>query len=250
MPFDLPPEALLFAAVVCIFAGVVKGVIGIGLPLIVVPMMSGTIGPIRAMTLMAVSVIGVNVWQTLQSGYAAGAARRFWVAFPVLIAGILIGVYYLTRMPTDRLTILVGVLVVLISVSQIFPVNFTISERNERWLTPVIGAASGLLGGLTSFVGPIMATYLVALRLTKDQFVGAIALFYVVASIPFFSALAVKGRLGLEELIASCLATVAILVGVVIGQRFRRRAPPELFRRAVLIMIALIGLNMVRKGLA
>ena len=250
MPFDLSTEALLFAAVVCVLAGVVKGVIGIGLPLIVVPMMSGTLGPIRAMTLMAVSVIGVNIWQTVQSGYAGGAFRRFWIAFPIMIAGILIGVYFLTRMPTDRLTILVGVLVVLISVSQLFPVNFTISERNESWLTPVIGGASGLLGGLTSFMGPVMATYLVALQLTKDQFVGAIALFYLVASVPFFVALAAQGQLGVEELVASCFATAMILVGVVIGQRFRRRAPPELFRRAVLIMIAVIGLNMVRKGLS
>ena len=249
MLFNLSPEALLFFVVVCILAGLVKGVIGIGLPLIVVPMLAGTLGPIKAMTLMAVPIIGVNIWQTLQSGYAMGALRRFLIAYPLLIAGILVGVHFLTSMPADQLIILVGVLVVLIAIGQLFPVNFQISRRGERWLTPIVGAASGLLGGVTSFLGPVMATYLVALRVTKDEFVGAIALFYLTAAVPFFVALTVKGRLGGEELTASFIATALILVGVVIGQRLRKRASPEIFRRAVLFMIMLIGLNMMRKGL-
>jgi uncharacterized membrane protein YfcA len=39
-----------------------------------------------------------------------------------------------------------------------------------------------------------------------------------------------------------------ILIGVVGGQWVRKKVSPELFRKAVLIMLILIGANMIRKG--
>ncbi|MGH6912760.1 MAG: TSUP family transporter, partial [Geminicoccales bacterium] len=117
------------------------------------------------------------------------------------------------------------------------------------WCTPLIGIVSGLLGGVSSFLGPLMAMYLVGLRVTKDQFVGAIALFYLIAAIPFFSGLAVSGHFGWRELLASTAAAFLIWLGVLVGQRLRARASAELFRRLVLVLLMIIGANMVRKGL-
>ena len=57
------------------------------------------------------------------------------------------------------------------------------------------------------------------------------------------------GRLGTDELIGSTAASVMILVGVVAGQWVRQRISPELFRKAVLIMLIAIGINMIRKGI-
>ena len=249
MPFEPTPETLLYVAAVFIAAGIVKGVLGIGLPLVSLPLLAGTVGPITAMALLVVPTFAVNIWQAVQSGYLSGALRRFWTAYPLLIGGVVFGVTLLTRMDTGVLTAVVGVLVILVSISQLFPLRLHVPERAEPWATPVVGLSSGLLGGLSSFLGPVMVMYLVALRVTKDQFVGAIAIFYVIASVPFFGGLAVSGRLGHEELIASALASLMILLGVLVGQRLRRRASPELFRRAVLIMLILIGANMIRKGL-
>lgn len=250
MPFDLAPETLAYAALVFILAGMVKGVIGIGLPLVCVPLLSETVGPVTAMALMAVPIVGVNAWQMVQSGYLGWAVRRFWTALPAMIVGVLLGVVSLTRLASEALTVLVGCLVILVSVSQLFPMNIDVPERRERWMTPGIGFASGIVGGLSSFLGPLMAIYLVALRLSKDQFVGTIAMFYFIAAAPFFGGLAVSGHLGGDELLGSAAGTALILVGVVAGQAIRKRASQEAFRRAVLIMLILIGANMIRKGLS
>ncbi|MDH3704370.1 MAG: sulfite exporter TauE/SafE family protein [Alphaproteobacteria bacterium] len=249
MLFDLTPEMLLFAVFVFLLAGAVKGIIGIGLPLICVPLLSGLVGPITAMALMAVPITGVNIWQMVQSGRFRWAVGRFWSAIPALIVGTVIGLIFLTNMEIKTLTLVVGAIVILMSLIQLFPVKFAIAERQERWMTPGIGLASGVMGGVSSFLGPLMTVYLVALRIDKDQFIGTIAMIYFISALPFFGGLALTGHLGWNELLASTAGTAVILVGVVAGQVLRKAIPPERFRRAVLAMMILIGANMIRKGL-
>lgn len=252
----MPPESfeptfaiLLYIALVYVLSGVVKGVLGIGLPLVSIPLLAGTVGPITAMSLLAVPTVVINLWQTAQSGYMGGALKRFWAAYPLLIGGVIVGVAFLTSLDGKAVFVLVGAVVILIALAQLLPFNLTIPHRSERWATPAIGIVSGLLGGISSFLGPLMAMYLMALRVTKDQFVGAIALFYLIASIPFFLGLAANGLFGWTELWASCGATVMIWLGVLLGQRLRALASGELFRRLVLGLLVVVGANMVRKGL-
>lgn len=249
MSFEPTLETLLYVAFVYVLTGAVKGVLGIGLPLVSLPLLAGTLGPVTAMAFMVVPTFAVNLWQAIQSGYLVAAFKRFWTAYPLAMLGAAIGVSFLTRMDAGTLTAVVGVLVIFVSVSQLFPLRLSVPHGFEPWLTPVVGLSSGILGGLSSFLGPFMVIYLVALRVTKDQFVGAIALFYLIAGIPFFGGLAVSGNLGVEELIGSTAASVMILIGVVGGQWVRKKVSPELFRKAVLIMLILIGANMIRKGL-
>jgi uncharacterized membrane protein YfcA len=250
MSFEPTAGNLIYIAAVFLLAGVVKGVLGIGMPLVSVPLLATILGPITAMTLLAVPTFAINFAQTVQSGYMKGAFRRFWTAYPLLIIGVIVSVsLFLTRMDRGLLMAIVGVVVILIAISQFLPFAITIPERSERWCTPLVGAVSGLVGGVTSFLGPLMVMYLVALRVDKDQFVGAIALFYMIASVPFYVGLGVSGYLGWPEFWASCGAAVMIWLGVMVGQKLRARASGDLFRRLVLGMLILIGANMIRKGL-
>ena len=249
MSFEPTIETLLYVAFVFVLSGAVKGVLGIGLPLVSLPLLAGTMGPVTAMAYMVVPTFAVNLWQVIQSGYLLWALKRFWTAYPLAIVGVAIGLSFLTRMDAGTLTAIVGVLVIFVSVSQLFPLRLTVPRGFEPWVTPVVGLSAGMLGGLSSFLGPFMVIYLVALRVSKDQFVGAIALFYLIAGLPFFGGLAISGELGVEELIGSTAASVMILVGVVGGQWIRKKVSPELFRKAVLTMLIVIGANMIRKGL-
>ena len=253
MPFEtFEPTVgiMLYITAVFLATGVVKGVLGIGMPLISIPLLAGTVGPIGAMALLAVPTVAINLWQTAQSGYMLGALKRFRAAYPLLIGGVVLGLFFLTRLDRGALFVLIGSLVILIALSQMLPFNLTIPQRWERWCTPLVGVVSGLLGGVSSFLGPLMAMYLVALRVTKDQFVGAIALFYLIAAIPFYLGLGVSGHFGWTELVASAGAAVLIWLGVLAGQVLRARASAELFRKLVLVLLVIIGANMVRKGLA
>jgi len=249
LPFEPIPELLLFVATVYLATGVVKGVIGMGLPLITLPLLAPAIGPITAMALLTLPAILTNLWQAVTSGHFREALRRFWVCYLFAMVGIAIGVAFLTRMPRDAVTVILGAIVVLASLNQLFPLRITVPPALERKLMAPLGLISGLLGGVSMMFGPLVALYLVTIRLSKDEFVGVIGLFYFLSAVPFTVGLIIGGRFGMPELTGSVAATILVIAGMALGQVIRKFVPQEIFRRTILILLILIGLNVIRKGL-
>ena len=61
--------------------GFIKGALGVGTPLLTVPMMALVLPPQMAVAIMAIPVVVANLWQFAQSGRPREAVRRFWPAF-------------------------------------------------------------------------------------------------------------------------------------------------------------------------
>jgi len=249
LPFEPTPELLFFVAAVYIGTGIVKGTIGMGLPLITLPLLAPAVGPITAMALLTLPAILTNLWQAVQSGHFTMALRRFWVCYLFAVIGICIGVTFLTRLPRDAVTVILGSIVVIAALNQLYPLRVTVSPELERKLMAPLGLISGLLGGLSMMFGPLVALYLVMIRLTKDEFVGVIGLFYFLSAVPFTIGLMIGGRYGMPELVGSAGATILVIIGMLLGQVVRRFVPQEAFRKTILILLILIGLNVIRKGL-
>jgi hypothetical protein len=91
--------------------------------------------------------------------------------------------------------------------------------------------------------------FLVALRTPKDEFIGTIALVYLLGIIPTGIIYAAEGVLRAEHIVPTLLACVPVFVGMLAGQWIRGRINEETFRKVLLIALVLIGLNMVRQGL-
>ena len=96
MPFNqaIPLDVILGATVLtCVAAfilgGLVKGTLGVGLPLLAVPLMSMAIPSPRAIGMVAVPVLLSNLWQMIDSRKIVQGWRRFWP----LIAMQLISMY-------------------------------------------------------------------------------------------------------------------------------------------------------------
>src|SRR5437762_9703690 len=66
------------AAFAFVLAGFVKGVIGMGLPTIVVGLLSLVISPAEAVALMLVPSLLTNIWQGLVGPYFTSIVRRLW----------------------------------------------------------------------------------------------------------------------------------------------------------------------------
>ena len=71
-----------FAAIL-LLGGLAKGVLGVGLPMITVPLLSTFILVPEAVALMYVPVLVTNIWQAFQGGYFRTALGRFWPIFPL-----------------------------------------------------------------------------------------------------------------------------------------------------------------------
>ena len=68
--------AICATAILC--GGVIKGTLGVGLPLFAVPVMSLFISSTQAIALVSIPVLVSNIWQVWQEGSLKTSLKRFW----------------------------------------------------------------------------------------------------------------------------------------------------------------------------
>lgn len=245
---EFEPYTILTIALAFVLAGVSKGVIGFGLPLISIPIIATVLPVPVAIALTSAPILFSNLFQTLQGGRQGAVLRRFWVYVVMMIAGVLIGAQILTRADQGTVSMIVGSFLLLFVSTQFLSLKPDISPDAERWLNPVIGGVSGLLGGVSSMFGPIAITYLVSLKLPKDEFISTIGLFYFVGIVPLLATLVITGVITSQEIIASLLACIPLYAGLLFGTWLRSRISQLLFQRVLLVALVFVSLNLIRRG--
>jgi uncharacterized membrane protein YfcA len=246
---ELEPIALLLIGIAYLLAGFSKGVVGFGVPLIAIPI-AATVLPVPvAIGLTAAPILLSNFYQAFVGTQPLAAIRRFWLLIVTMLVGTTLGSQILTRVDQQTMSVVVGAVLVTFVAFQCLSIQPTISPRSEGMLNPLVGLASGLLGGTAGILGPPFVVYLVALRIPKDVFIGTIGLFYFVGIIPLYTTLAVTGVLARDEFILSGLACIPLFAGMFLGGWLRGRISQTIFQRALLIGILAIGINLIRRGL-
>ena len=184
--------------------------------------------------------------------HLVATAQRFWVlrdrvdrrvllGFGAASAvGGLAGALLLQRFSTDLLARVFGAVVALGGIAELSG-----WMRRVRWSRPaawIAGATSGVLGGLVGNQGSVRTAALLGFDIPRDSFVATatcIALFVDGARVPVYLATELDSIVELRWTIA--LASVAAVVGTLVGTRVLRRVPEAQFRRVVAVMLIAIG---------
>jgi uncharacterized protein len=240
---------ITWCALVLALAGAVKGILGIGVPLISIPLLALVMPVPQAVALMPLPILFSNIWQAFHGGYFLKTLRRFRALLLGLIIGTVIGTKVLSAVHPHMLYVLVGAVVVIFSLTSYLQPQLRVAPHHEPWLAPTAGLIGGVLGGLSTIFGPPLIIFLVALHLQKDEFVGTISTFYLIGVLPLILALGAFQMMGQRALIASALATIPLLTGLAIGQVLRTRIAQESFRRVLLVMLALLGGGLIVRAM-
>jgi len=142
LPFEPTVAQILLVAAAFVAAGFCKGVLGFGIPLVSVPILTGVMHPATTISVLAVPIVVANVWQSVEGGYTRGVIRRFWPAAVAVVVGSIIGAQFLTEVDPAATQFLIGVAVVLFSASQFRTIIVPYPGGREAWLTPVVAFAA------------------------------------------------------------------------------------------------------------
>lgn len=242
--------ALLACAIAMTAGGTVKGVVGIGLPLVSLPVMAIFIPIPKAIALLLLPSFATSVWQTFHGGLFAPSVKRFWPLLLGMAIGTPISVRMLATFDVTVLYLILGTIVAMFTVLLHRSIVLAVSQRAEPWAAPVVGAASGLVGGLSMLFGPVYAMYLAGLKLGKERLVAVIALCNVWATIVLAASMARFNLFGGTDFLASLLALIPSFAGLALGQWLRRHINEDRFRKTLAAVLFLIGLNLIRKAYA
>ncbi len=234
------------AIVVAVFAlaGLVKGMIGLGLPTIAMGLLTLAMPPAAAASLLVMPSLVTNLWQ-LARGPAFGALlRRLWP----LLAGSCVGTFagglpsLAHAAPWTRVAL--GAVVALYGAWGLAAARLPAPGRHERWLSPLVGYLTGAVTAATGvFVMPAVP-YLQSLQLGKDGLVQALGLSFTASTIALAVQLAWSSGLQPVDLGLSVLALVPAMLGMAAGQSLRRVVSEATFRRVFFAGLIALGLYM------
>jgi hypothetical protein len=240
---------LALITAVFLLAGWVKGVVGMGLPTVAMGALGLVMSPVQAAALLVVPSLVTNVWQFVAGPSKQAVMRRFASMMLLVCLGTAIGIQFLTSGSSRWPSLALGSVLALYAVIALFLPKFSVSQKAELRLSPIVGGVTGILAGATGvFVVPA-APYLSALGLTKDELIQALGLSFTVSTVALAVALGASGSFSSGILVASAGAVVPALVGMFIGQHTRNRIEPAAFRKWFLVSMLFVGGYMAVRSL-
>lgn len=243
--FDAAQAVLLVGTF--LFASIVKGFLGIGLPAAAMAFLTLIMPPAEAIPLLWLSILATNTLQFAHAPDKWEIAREYWLFALAIMVCIFVTSIFIPDYPTGLLTVAIGVAMVLFSLNLLLGIKLRIGP-GRRWHL-AFGALSGVLGGISSIWSPTVAMYLVARDVPKDRFIGATGFLFLAGVLPLGAGQVVAGILTGPVLVKSVLALCVVLVGFRIGELLRNRISQALFRKAVLIAFLVLGLRLIANGL-
>src|SRR5687767_2243202 len=132
-----PVSVLAFASLAFALAGLVKGVIGLGLPTVAIGLLALMMAPAQAAALLVVPAFVTNIWQAAGGRFAA-LFRRMWPLLLGICAGTWAGAGLLTADGGSWAQIGLGVVLAVYGMLGLTSVELLVPARLEPWLSPVI----------------------------------------------------------------------------------------------------------------
>jgi hypothetical protein len=239
---------LYIVAATFVLAGMVKGVIGLGLPTVSLALLTATLGLQPAMALMLAPSFATNLWQAVSGGHERAIVMRLWPFLAAATATVWIGTAVATMVDVALLSALLGGLLAIYAAIGLGRARLTLLPGSARWAGPLTGCVNGVLTGMTgSFVIPGVP-YLQALGLPRDMLVQAMGVLFTLSTMALGLALAGRGLLGADQSLQSVAAIPPALLGMVLGRWLRGRLPETAFRKVFFTALLALGLYIVARS--
>ena len=240
---------LLTVTIAFFCGGIVKGVVGMGLPLVALALMTTVLDLKTAVSLLVFPIIMTNILQAIRGGLFKKLLRKFWPMLATAAVGVFGGVYALYQFDPSYFLITLGIIVGCYSINNLFAVRLSITEQSLPIMSPVVGLCSGLIAGMTGSMGLPVIIYFQALGFQKDMFVQAIGIQFVFLGLILAVALFHQGGRAAEISVISALAVLPSLLGMYAGNIVRDKVSEDRFRTWLYIVLIFVALNLIRKGL-
>jgi len=242
------PTIIIIIILDVLAGGLVKVTLGFGMPMVALPIIAFIIQPTTAMILLCAPIFLTNF---LQIKFRQGVSSyRFLPMFLSLIIGLIIGARLILEIDVKTITQIIAVSIIFAALVNCFGIKIkNINKNHENTITSLIGFGSGILGGLSTFYGPPMLAYLVAVDLPKEKFVRTVSTMYFIGSFPLYGSLIYYGFATKEDLIFSLILIIPAFIAQQVGTKIRDKFNQKQFRICILITLIILGFSLLVKTL-
>ena len=248
--FLLPSYALWMIGVIYgafLLAGVVKGFLGMGLPAVLMSILTLIIPPIEAIVLVIFPMLVTNLFQYMRAEGRIELAKRYGVLGLVTFVVIIAVSANIESYPSALLLASLGVAMILFSLTYMVGFSFQLGA-SPLWQV-LTGIMTGIIGGLSAVWSPPVVMYLLSRNVKKDEFIGAVGFLFLAGSIGLMLGLGSASLVSAPLALKSVIGLIIALIGFRIGEYFRGYIDSELFRKFVLIAFLVMGTRLLMVSL-
>lgn len=240
----------IVAAVVCslIAAGFLKGIIGVGMPVVALPLLSLFIDIKSAAMLLSMPLIFSNLPQALEGGKTARSLMQLTPVVLGMIPGLFIGVQVLLALDANVARIIAGLVLIGVGGVTLLAPKLRIQSRLVLPAGVAFGFFGGILGGIAAMAGPLVFIFLLAKGLRGKAFTKEASLYLVVSAGLLAVLLTASREFSWLDVSISTAAMLPVALGMYVGQHMRDRIAPETFKKLVLTAVIAAGVDLLRHG--
>ena len=173
---------------------------------------------------------------------------HLWRLFPWTAAGVVAGYLALDRISEHQARVLIGgIVLALVAMHLLRRRLFGHEADHGAWFAPTIGVLAGFTTLVANAAGPLMAVYLLAMRLPKLDYVGTGAVFFLLLNlfkVPFMMHL---GLVNLPSFSLNLMLLPVVLAGTWLGRLIVAKLNQSLFENLALALSALAALELIFK---
>jgi uncharacterized protein len=237
--------AILVVLVASAAGALVKGVTGLGYPVLAVPVIALAMGVEDAVVVVALPNLAANAYLCWEARRYRAAARDLGRLIGFGSVGAVIGTMALVELPDEPLLLLLAATIGFFVVQFVRRPELRVPEDTARRWSPVIGSVAGLMQGAVGVSGPVLATWLHGYRLAPGAYVYAITAIFGVTGGVQIVVLAAQEQFSAGRLAGSAVAAVPVALAIPLGVRLRRRLGGPAFERVVLAVLVISAVSLV-----
>lgn len=114
----------------------------------------------------------------------------------------------------------------------------------------IVGVLAGFTTQIANAAGPVMAIYLLALRLPKDEYMGTSVWYFFILNFIKLPIFILEGRITYQAFRTDLSMLPFIFLGAFLGIVFIRKAPQKLFNYVIEILVVISGTKLLYDGIA
>ncbi len=243
LPFTFEELSIILGALA--LGGLVKGVTGMGLPLVTIPVLAEFLGVERAVLTMLIPSFVLNVyqvWRHRDANAELPELPRFLIAG---VPGAVVGATVLYLASERFLTAMLGIWLMSYVLLRLARPEFSLTLASRMRWSALVGAGAGALQAATGIAAPIVAPYVDSLGLRPNAYVFAVAAAFGAFAGFHLLIVVVSSLYTVELLTQGVLAVFPAAAFIPVGMRVRRFVTRRTFDLLIRLTLAVMSMRLI-----
>jgi uncharacterized membrane protein YfcA len=234
----MQPAVLMWLAIICVVAGMAKGLTGFGAALIMAPLFTLLVSPIEA-TALVVLLHALTGWQGVRRWRSGVNWRRVLCLAGLALLWHQIAMLGLGQIDDALVQKVIAVLVITLGLTGL--IGLQIRNVGGAVATFIAGMVSGIFTAFGGLGGPPVAYYFAGQAQSHTAMRGNLLAYFAILFCGATASMALHGSINQESFWTSVILIPFFCIGMAIGSRLFAKVQPHSYKRV--IQYGLIGIG-------